>query len=297
MTTNTARSSDNHLPRDVTIDATGTRIAVRDYGGSGRDLLFLHGGPGPNLGAWDRFAQRMTGRFRCVAYDHRGHGHSDHSNDYSYASLTADTLAVIQQVGVVKPLLVGHSWGGMISLMFAASYPGESSGVIAVDGIIPPHYEPLSEDAWIWLEEQFGTNPVLSKLLTFRGTDDELEAMLTWARQQAPTQYDQFSEEVFRRDLKRDEDGRWRSAQTVDHLMALNRAVEAQALPEIDIYRTIADPALLVMATRGKFSEEDVNQISAVAPSLEVTWVESGHSVQDDAPEVLADLISQFAAR
>lgn len=87
-------------------------------------------------------------------------------------------LAVIQQAGLARPILVGHSWGGMIALIFASAYPGQNSGMIAVDGIIPPHYEPLSDDAWIWLEEQFRTNPVLSRLNTFQGTDDELEAVI-----------------------------------------------------------------------------------------------------------------------
>jgi len=238
----------------------------------------------------------MTGHFHCVAYDHRRHGHSDHSDDYSYASLTADLLAVIQQAGLAKPILVGHSWGGMIALIFAAAHPGESSGVIAVDGIIPPHYEPLSEDAWIWLEEQFRTNPVLSRLNTFQGADDELEAVIAWARQQSQTEYDQFSEDVARRDFRRDQQGIWTSTQSADHLMALNRAVEAQVLPGIEIYRRITDPVLLVMASKGKFAEDDVSQIVAVAPSLDVAWVESGHSVQDDAPDLLADLIRQFAA-
>ncbi len=107
---------------------------------------------------------------------------------------------------------------------------------------------------------------------------------------------DQFSEDVARRDFRRDEQGVWTSTQSADHLMALNRAVEAQALPGIEIYRRIADPVLLVMAIKGKFSEDDVSQIVALAPSLDVTWVESDHSVQDDAPELLADLITRFAA-
>lgn len=107
---------------------------------------------------------------------------------------------------------------------------------------------------------------------------------------------DQFSEDVARRDFRRDEQGVWTSTQSADHLMTLNRAVEAQALPGIGIYRRIADPVLLMMATKGKFSADDVNQIVAVAPSMEVTWVESGHSVQDDAPELLANLITRFAS-
>ncbi len=39
---------------DLFVSSHGVRIAVRDYGGEGRPLVFAHGGPGPNLANWDR---------------------------------------------------------------------------------------------------------------------------------------------------------------------------------------------------------------------------------------------------
>lgn len=281
-------------PHDMMIDANGVRLAVRDYGGPRPDLLFLHGGPGPNLGSWDVFARRLCQSFRCVAYDHRGHGQSDHSDDYSYAAFIADVRAVIIQVGLERPILVGHSWGGMIALQFAAACPGESSGVIAVDGIVPPNYEPLSNDAWIWLEKQFRTDAYISRLLTFVGSAEELEQTIAWARAHPTATKDQFSEPSVRRDFIQRSDGLWQSTQSADHLMYLNRHVEDQPLPGLEMYRQLIDPVLCVMATDGKFAPSAIEEIQDIAPDIGVAWVSSGHSVQDDAPDHLIELIEDF---
>ncbi len=61
--------------RDSLIDAGGVPIAVRDFGGSGRPLLLLHGAGG-NLVQLTTFAEVLRSEHRVVAVDLRGHGRS-----------------------------------------------------------------------------------------------------------------------------------------------------------------------------------------------------------------------------
>jgi pimeloyl-ACP methyl ester carboxylesterase len=90
--------------QDFFVHSADVRLAVRDYGGDGPPLMFIHGGPGPNLASWDAFAKSMSDSFRCVAYDQRGHGQSDDADEYSYAALTADIQAIASALGLEAPL-------------------------------------------------------------------------------------------------------------------------------------------------------------------------------------------------
>lgn len=109
------------------------RLAVVDHGGDGPDLLLLHGAH-RNLVDWEPVRRRLTG-LRLVALDLRGHGRSDPpaGDDYAWAGLLADVRAVIAQLGLHRPYLVGHSFGGMIAIEYAATH-ADCAGVIDLDG-------------------------------------------------------------------------------------------------------------------------------------------------------------------
>ena len=55
------------------INTNAGPFAIRDFGGRGPDLLFVHG-TGHNLEVWSPLAQALRGCFRMVAFDMRGHG-------------------------------------------------------------------------------------------------------------------------------------------------------------------------------------------------------------------------------
>ena len=170
---------------DLFVDSSGVRLAIRDYGGDGRALVFVHGGPGPNLTSWESFAPRMIGQFRAIAYDQRGHGQSSNTSDYSYTALAGDIQAIVDALHLDAPIVVGHSWGGQIALIYVAMYP-DCAGIVAVDGLITGEYRKPSAEQWAWLENELRTNPVISRTADFVGTPEELEELLTWIRTAAP---------------------------------------------------------------------------------------------------------------
>ncbi len=280
---------------ELSVDADdGTRIAVRDYGGDGRTLIFIHGGPGPNLASWDAFARRLSGSFRCIAYDQRGHGQSSQSSDYTYAALIGDLQRIVKTLDIAAAVVVGHSWGGMIGLMYAAAFPETCAGIVAVDGILTGEDSRLDGEAWAWFENELRSNPFHVRSLGFEGTEADVEIFLEWARAVAPTYHKEFSEAAFRRDLIAGPDGLLRGNHTGESLLALNRAVDIQALPGIDIYGSMRCPILLVMATDGKFQRASVRRIKDRYPDPQVVWLDCGHLVQDEMPGELEVLIREF---
>lgn len=282
---------------DRFVDADGVRLAVRDYGGEGQPLVFVHGGPGPNLALWDAFARRMAPVFRCVAYDQRGHGRSVDADDYAYAALAADIRAIVEEIGLAGPVVVGHSWGALVALVYAATYPGRCAGVIGVDGLITGGpLRAMSAGDWAWLEDQLRANPVYRRTLGWIGTPADLAEFVAWLREALPAHAPGYSAEIFLRDVVAGPGGLLRHRHTAGSLLALNRAAAAAAAPPVATYGRIRCPALLVMGTRGMFPAAEVERVRARYPRLRVAWVEGGHVLQEERPEELAALVADFVA-
>jgi pimeloyl-ACP methyl ester carboxylesterase len=73
--------------------------------------------------------------FASVAMDQRGHGLSDMPDGgYDFDTLTEDLLAVIDRLGLDRPVVVGQSWGGNVVLELAARRADTIRGIVCVDG-------------------------------------------------------------------------------------------------------------------------------------------------------------------
>ena len=77
--------------------------------------------------------------FRSVrALDQRGHGDSAWAQppDYSYARYAADVAEVVDKLDLRDFVLMGHSMGGLVSLIYAATYPGRVKKIIIIDSTL-----------------------------------------------------------------------------------------------------------------------------------------------------------------
>src|SRR3989440_10910124 len=89
--------------------AHGVNLAVRDFGGTGRDLLLLHGLASTSH-IFDLAGTQLAAQFRVVAYDQRGHGQSGKpSGGDGFDEVAGDGAAVSGALGPPRPLVLGHS--------------------------------------------------------------------------------------------------------------------------------------------------------------------------------------------
>ena len=103
-----------------------------DAGGPAREpaVLMLHG-LGSNAQYWNRVASRLDGR-RRVALDLT----PTDPADAAMPELLADIAFAITELGLERPVVVGHSWGAGLALEFVVAHPELASGFVFVDGPI-----------------------------------------------------------------------------------------------------------------------------------------------------------------
>jgi 3-oxoadipate enol-lactonase/4-carboxymuconolactone decarboxylase len=111
----------------------GVRIHWRLDGLDRRPALVLLNSVGSDLTLWDRAVPHLTGAFRLLRIDTRGHGASDAPDGpYSLAMLAADVVAVLDAAGIDRAFVAGVSLGGMVAMELALSFPERVSALALV---------------------------------------------------------------------------------------------------------------------------------------------------------------------
>ena len=113
--------------------------------GSGVPLVILHG----LFGCWHNWypvARALADRFRVFAVDQRNHGDSGHAEPLDYEHLADDVRSLLDELGLPRAVLLGHSMGGKTALRFADRFPGRVDRLIVVD-IGPRAYPPVHREA------------------------------------------------------------------------------------------------------------------------------------------------------
>ena len=121
-------------PLERLLDLPAGRFRALEWPGAEPAALFLHGLTGV-AEVWGPTVDALGAeRPRCVAFDQRGHGHSAKpANGYAVTDFVADTLGVIEALGLARPHLVGHSMGARVALVLAARHPEAIRSVSIVD--------------------------------------------------------------------------------------------------------------------------------------------------------------------
>jgi pimeloyl-ACP methyl ester carboxylesterase len=123
--------------RTLTV-APGTDLVLHELGGNGDPALFAHA-TGFHGRVWAPVAARLKG-FSSWAPDLRAHGDSNVGDDpeLNWDHFADDLLAVIDELGLVRPLGVGHSKGGAALLLAEQKRPGTFRGLWCWEPVVIP---------------------------------------------------------------------------------------------------------------------------------------------------------------
>ena len=131
-------------PRGRHLMVGDVRLHHLEYQGEGPSLVLLPGITSPAI-SWDFVSRRLAAFSHVFTLDIRGRGLSSGGAELSYdlGACAADTAAVIAQLGLQNPVILGHSMGARIALRLAADAPDAVGPLILVD---PPVTGPGRRD-------------------------------------------------------------------------------------------------------------------------------------------------------
>lgn len=119
-------------PRGRFVEVPGARLHVHETG-SGPALLLVHGLAGQMAHFDYGVAAELAQRFRVIAVDRPGSGHSERGDAGAadVSSQAAALAALVERLGLERPTIVGHSMGGAVALAMALEHP-RSCGALAL---------------------------------------------------------------------------------------------------------------------------------------------------------------------
>jgi len=113
-------------------------LFFREEGSSGKDIVIIHGLYGSSDN-WFSIGKKLGINFHVFLIDQRNHGHSGNTNIHTYESMEKDLFDFFEKEHIQKAVVIGHSMGGKVAMLFAAIHPEKIEKLIIVD-IAPVNY-------------------------------------------------------------------------------------------------------------------------------------------------------------
>ena len=147
------------VPETRYVKSGDVHIAYQVLGSGPIDLVFVPGFVSNVQAVWDftehaNFLRRVASFCRLIIFDKRGTGMSDRTSQlFSLEQRMADVQAIMDDVGLERAALFGISEGGPMSILFAASYPQRTAGLIVYGSYAKRSWAPdypfgWKEDRW-----------------------------------------------------------------------------------------------------------------------------------------------------
>lgn len=128
----------------ISVDGVPVHYAVM---GTGPDLVLLHGASGNLKDFTMGFAQELAERYRVILFDRPGMGWTGrlpgHGGPWNNSEETPmEQAALLQQaadrIGVTHPIVLGHSFGGIVALAWGLSRPQDTAALVLVSAVAEP---------------------------------------------------------------------------------------------------------------------------------------------------------------
>jgi pimeloyl-ACP methyl ester carboxylesterase len=270
-------------PHSHLLDGT-PRLHYLEWNPDGaRTVILLHGNSA-NAWWWQPVARAIAPAYRLLALDQRGHGDSEWARPVAYSPVDyANDLArlvahVASNTG--KPVIVGHSMGGLNVLAFARDHSEQARGVMAIDVSVTSsrgrdRYLRRLKGLPVVTYPDLPTAKARFRLMPNEGgiADDVLH-------------------KIAERSLARTEDGRWTLKFDRESFLG------GDGLAVLETIREIKIPTMLVRAEHSKIMTAEAAETARASNQRArlVTIRDAHHHVILEKPAEVARVIEQFAA-
>ncbi|GAB2492185.1 MAG: alpha/beta fold hydrolase [Cytophagales bacterium] len=242
--------------------------------GSGKPLVILHGLFG-SLDNWFSIARELEKHYTLYLVDQRNHGDSPHSDQWNYQVMVEDLKELLDDEGLEKIYLMGHSMGGKTAMFFASAFPERVEKLIVAD--IAPRYYPIHHQT------------ILEGL-------NSIDLKETKSRKEADDQLAEYIQELgirqfLLKSLGRNSEGFvWKI-----NLPVITKNIEevGKALPEEAKY---AGPTLFLGGSNSNYiKQSDLTDLEKHFPNYELEFVaNAGHWLHAERPEAVIEEVRKF---
>ncbi len=276
--------------RFLTVD--GTRLHVIERGPATGEpratIVFIHGASSNATDPMSVMAPVLGAGYRLISIDRPGHGWSERSDDgQSSPRRQARALgAALDQLGVKRPIVVGHSFGGIVALALTLDRPDLAGGLVLLSPVSHPwpggiawYYTAAASSMTGWLFSQTLAVPAAAALL-------EPGAKAVFAPQAMPATY---VEDARIRLLLRPSVFR-ANAQDIAGLMSFVEAEQAR-------YGQIAVPATIITGDTDSIVSPTIHSLTLkrqIPGARLIVMPGVGHQPQFADPELVATEIGRI---
>lgn len=258
--------------------------------GEGEPLIILHGLYGSSDN-WMNIGKAFSESHSVYLVDQRNHGHSPHSDKHNYYVMRDDLLEFMENQGIKKANIIGHSMGGKTALFFAVAYPEMIQRLIVVD-IAPTPYQMLTNSNPHALNHLNIINALynldIGHINTLKEADSHLAEVIPYQRVR----------QFLLKNLKRDKKGTFR--------WLLNLKTIRNELPSIldgldpDKYQNNTEnftfPVLFIKGEQSEYiQQKDKESILKIFPHAGIQTIEgAGHWVHAEKRGKFLEMVSKF---
>ncbi|MBI2960966.1 MAG: alpha/beta hydrolase, partial [Betaproteobacteria bacterium] len=260
------------------------RLHHLDWGGEGRHPVVLVHGIRLHAHVWNHFSRRFRDRFHIVALDQRGHGESGWgaADAYHIEDFYGDLRAVVEARGLARFTLIGHSLGGMVSMLYAYRHQEQLQRLVLVDVTAGRPAGPPGTD----LSRITETPPPRDFDSVQSATDYMGRTMVSAPRYMV--------EESVRHGIRRGGDGRY--TWKYDPVLFRRRRPPNAGMDFWAMAGSIPTPTLLQYGSHSRVvTPELAARMGQTMPNCVVERIEgAGHALFTDQPEAFAASVERF---
>lgn len=246
--------------------------------GTGPPLIILHGFLG-SLDNWQTHARSLSDMATVYIVDARNHGRSPHYPEHNYALMAEDLNAFMDEHGLTKASLLGHSMGGKAVMEFANRYPEKIEKLIVAD-ISPRQYNWNYDSVFEALHNV--------KLDQVTNRNDAEEMLREVMKEDSMVQF-------LLKSLDRNPDGTYQWKMNLEVLY--NNFDEV--IKGIELKGTYHFPTLVIRGGNSKYVlEDDIAQYKQHFTELEIVTLDNaGHWLHAEAPKAFLEAVRNFLAK
>ena len=278
-------------PRGKWLKSGDLNMHYLDWGGFGKPVVVLHGAAS-SCHWYDLVIPHISDSLRVIALDQRAHGKTDQpSTGYDWHTLAGDVVGAMDQLGIEKAAVVGHSWGVNTALSVASMHPDRVTALAMVDGGFGG--APRSPDM-TWEEFKVRLSP--------RDIYGPRDRYLGALRQQFAHCWSDEIESIVMTMVREDSDGtvheRLDLSNQQQMLWAMWSGPTHPMLPQVRCSTLIVAAGGRQPGANPEFMERrraNVEAAQATITNSRVVWIpETGHDIGYEKPRELAAALNEF---